>query len=459
MIFSAMIRDFVVFVLVLAGGAFSAPSRLPKCNPPPITLPVWPECSFPLLADRLLRMINYDEPLAFEIILHSECRGEIDTSHPNYIEIFQYILNLAQYRDMAPYLDLIMRKNAYGPAMFLAWIAHRPLLSLKYLEILRARFNHPDGSMIFSLSREYPQTNCPEREFLNVWLVELQRPTLKWPFTPEISGNHLKSKALKSSPVSWSQFQDVPGISASEEPNSGTIQETTPQPSIGPAALSPPPPAALNFGHIYGWVSRKGNAIVGNSNKAFNFYGHTVKLHDTFLGFASSKFNLEAYAESAQKSKSFFVKRNSALSQQIRTKSGKNFAACRLRSGPDGGHELQAIMKGDLTLVVLGAPPSGGGYDYKYPDSSRTYDELLHGPKELRTITVPISASDVVLFLPRTIFNGPDLFFHPHEIPGIFLFTDLLTFADSFVQFINFVHLKTKQNGLLAVGGFVHLAE
>ena len=423
-----------------------------------------PECSFPRLKDRLLRMIKYNEPVAFDVILHSECRGIIDTSHRKYIELFQLILHLAsQDRDMTFYLNSIMKDEAYTPYMFAAWTVHRPLLPLPYLRILKYHFKFPDGSIIYAVSLEYPPSS-PEREFLADWLVELQKSTLKWPFTADSTSapaSPLKSKSFKANELSWSQFNNILGEETKDSSDDHNLTvETIKTDDPAPVTIDPlpTPPTPLNFGYIYGWVSRNGNAVVRNSNLAYSFFGHTVKLHDTFMGFASSQFNLEAYADSSHASKSFFdLNNNSKLSQQVRTKLGKNFAACRLiNSAGSDSFELQAILKGDLTLVVLGALPSSGSYDYKYPAPSQSYDEFVRGPKELRSVTVPISSTDIVLFLPRSLFTDPENCIHPHDIPGAFHYTELGSFATSFVQFINFVHMKTSHRGLIAVGGYVH---
>ena len=461
----------LLLLLILSSGVLCSLSKMPTSRPFPISLlgnsPSKPECSFPRLKDRLVRMINYNEPIAFEIILHSECRGDIDTLNPKYMEVFRLILRLASQRNMTAFLDSIMKGDAYAAYMFTTWTVHRPLLPVNYLHIMKNRSKNPEGPLIFHLSIDYP-IHSEERHFLNVWLLELQKSTLKWPFafepaSPPPLSSPPKLKSLKSRDMRSNQFK---GTETNEETKNSCDSKAAASVSTRdaellqvPAALSPPVASnPLKFGHIYGWISRKGNPIVRNSNEVFNFYGHTVKLHDTFLGFASNKFDLAEYASSAHSSKSFFIKRNSALSQKIRTKSGKNFAVCRLVSSkePNGGFEIEAIVKGDLTFVVLGALPSTGTYDYKYPPPSNSYDELIRGSKKLRAITVPISSSDIVFFLPRTLFNNPDCSILPHDVPGAFHYTDLSTFANSFVQFINFVHLKTCHRGLIAVGGYLH---
>ena len=316
--------------------------------------------------------------------------------------------------DVGPFIKAMMRDETYTPAMLSSLQFHRPLLSLCHLEIFKLYAKQPDISVIYSVSLEYPVGGA-EREFLIQWLVELQQPALKWPFT----------RSLPSKPQSRIDSHHSEG----EETKSSAIP-------------------TLNFGHIYGWVSRKSNPIVRNSNQPFNFRGHSVALRDNFLGFASSKFNLQEFADASGNANSFFVKHNAALSQRIRS-STRNFAACRLV--PSG---MQAILKGDLNLVVLEALPDGR-YDFKYPENP--YRDLIIAYPSLKTVSLAINPTDIVLFLPRSLFiQSAEISISPHDIPGAFHYTELKSFATSFVNFINFVHLKTKHHGLIAVGGFVH---
>lgn len=456
-------------------------------------IPVSPECAFPRLKERLVRMISLYEPAAFDVILHSECRGQIDVLHREYMNVFEHLLQLSVRKDVTVFVKLMMQEEAYSPLMLAAWSGSKLLLPINYLEIFKTYLKHPDGSIIYWLSLKYP-IESPERSYFAHWLVELQRSTLKWPFEqtrrstssrrsdkststtrslspskstrrPAIrqqslrSLSPLKSKSsLKSNPISWSQFENVPGtrIESDSKPSSLEVDDQiilneTPEDS-SQLVVTPAVIPILNFGHIYGWISRKGNPIVRNSNQPFNFYGHSVSVHDTFLGFASSKFNLEEFAEASHTSKSFFIKSNSALSQRIKSSSSKNFAVCRL-TVTESSYELQTILKGDLNLVVLSAL-TDGRYDFKYPNNP--YQELKKNSPKSHTVTLPISASDIVLFLPRTLFIDKDNSISPHDIAGAFHYTDLSSFATSFVNFINFVYMKTSLNGLIAVGGFVH---
>lgn len=410
------------------------------------SVPSKSECTFPRLKERLMRMISCDEPFAFEVILHSECRGRFDSSSPDHLQLFDHLLTLSQSRDVTNYLDIIMKDESYNNLMFKTWFNHRPLLSHPVLLILKANFKLVDSSKIFTVSLEYPK-GSQERLLLNSWLVELQRPMLNWPFSSEKDtsspASPLKVKSFKGS-QSWSDFENVPGIiSKSIEAEESGVK----------AIKSPDSESSLRFGHIYGWISRRNRPAVCNSQDLFHLCGHAVKLDDTFLSFASPKFPLETYAKSAKNSgKSFFEISNGALRQKL-TQSAKNkhFAACRLKGG---GRELQAILKGDLTLVVLGQRESGE-YDYKYPENP--YDAFINGSGDLHDISIEVAPTDIVLFLPRSLFTYKDFSISPHDIPGSFHHTELSTFAGTFVNFINYVHLKTSHHGLIAVGGFVHI--
>lgn len=407
------------------------------------SVPSKPQCTFPLLKERLIRMITFDVPFAFDVILHSECRGRFDSSNPDHLQVFDYLLTLSQSRDVTDYLNIIMKDESYNHLMFRTWFDHRPLLSHPVLLILKANLRHVDSSKIYSVSLEYPN-GSQERLLLNSWLVELQRPMLNWPFSAEkdtsSTASPLKVKSFKG-PQSWSDFENVPGsISKSIEDEEAIKESSEPEPK-------------LIFGHIYGWISRKKRPIVCNSQNLFHLCGHVVKLHDTFLSFASPKFSLETYAKSAENSgKSFFEISNGALRQKLtQSAKDKHFAACRLKGG---SRELQAILKGDLTLVVLGQRESGE-YDYKYPENP--YDAFINGSKDLHDISIEVAPTDIVLFLPRSLFTYKDFSISPHDIPGSFHHTELSTFAGTFVNFINYVYLKTRHHGLIAVGGFVHI--
>ena len=421
-----------------------------------------PECSYPHLKDRLLRMIRWNEPEAFDIILHSECRGRLDTSNINHCHLFDHLLKLSKNRDVTPFLNSIMKDESYTPLMFTTWSFHRPLVPLPVLSILKSNFKQTDSSIIFWVSLQYPP-DSPERSLMNDWLVELQRPMLNWPF----SQNHIRDtntnlpsprktksshqlQKLNGNPHSWSDFVEVTGIT---RPQELLIEESkNSAEEISSHATSSEEPN-LRFGHIYGWLSKKNNPIVRNSQDLFNLCGHSVKLHDTFLSFASPQFPLEDFAKSAKHpSKSFFEINNGALKQKVKQSAGhKNFAACRLKSG---SKELQTMIKGDLMLVVLGQQEKDGQYDYKYP--KYPYDDLLNSPREFMSLSMEVAPTDIVLFLPRSLFSNSDNSISPHDIPGSFHYTDLDTFASMFVNFINFVHYKTNHKGLIAVGGFVH---
>lgn len=461
-------------------------------------IPTKPECTFPRLKDRLFRMISLAEPVAFRIILHSECREQVDVFSRDYLEIFEVLLVISTRKDVSSFIRSMMRdETTYSPLMLSVWSGKHIKLPLYVLEILKIYLKHPDGTVIYGKSLEYP-VGSEERAFLARWLVELQKSTLKWPFeersrrferssssSRSLSPNKtqrdsrlgfrslspLKSKSLKSNSLSWSQFdkislgvedqesyfkdsEDI--IKASQDSQWNTLTSSDVFVPESTYNVLPSVQSTLNFGHIYGWVSRKGNPIVRNSNEPFNFYGHSVSLHDTFLGFASSKFNLEDFATAAHSTKSFFIKSNSALSQRIKSSSASmNFAVCRLVPAveSESNFELQAILKGDLNLAVLGALPDGR-YDFKYP--TNPYQELKQHSNVARPVTLSIAPTDIVLFLPRNLFNDPDNSISPHDIAGAFHYTDLSNFATSFVNFINFVHSKTSHQGLIAVGGFVH---
>ena len=435
----------ILLILVVLANQGHAANHHPK----PKLEQQHPECAFPRLKERLMRMINFNDPFAFEVILLSECRGRFDSSHHHHIQLFDHLLSLSVTRDVSRFLKVIMKDESYSPLMFRTWTNHRPLLSHPVLVILKANFKHPDSSKIFTISLEYP-IGSPERHFLNSWLVNLQRPMLNWPFASSnsnelkesLSASPVKSKSFKlasNPPQSWSDFENVPGIIKSIE--SAQVETKTPH-------------TTLRFGHIYGWISRRNRPTICNSQDLFHLCGHAVKLQDTFLSFASPKFPLEKYANSAKNpSKSFFELSNCALRQKLtQSAKNKNFAACRLKGSGSG--ELQAMLKGDLMLVVLGQR-EGGEYDYKYPENP--YDNLINGSRDLHDLSIEVKPTDIVLFLPRSLFSNQEQFITPHDIPGSFHHTELSTFAGTFVNFINYVHSKTRHRGLIAVGGFVHI--
>lgn len=421
-------------------------------------------CSFPRLYQRLYRMIGLNEPEAFEVILRSECRGKLDPKSVHHNKLFDHLLDVSATRDVSPFLHSIMTGESYSQLMIHHWSIHKPPVSLPTLTILKSHFKHLDSSLLFLVSLQYP-AGSPERLLLNEWLVELQRPMLNWPFPPKDQTTSdppspLKSKStakLTSNSFSWSQFENVPGItSEADQSESKTDIDTQEIPivfdeNIIDQSQEQEQQQELRFGHIYGWVSRNNNPIVRNSQQPFQLSGHSVKLHDTFLSFASPRFRLEDFAKSAKNpSKSFFDLPNSALQQKLKQSAGnKNFAACRLK----GNGELQAMLKGDLMLVVLGQR-STGQYDYKYPENP--YHDFINRSKALHSLTIDIAESDIVLFLPRSLFSDSEKFISPHDIPGAFHYTDLGSFAGMFVNFINYVHYKTNHRGLIAVGGFVH---
>lgn len=435
-------------ILILAILASQARASISKLQHNPVTDK--PECTFPRLKERLMRTISLDDPFAFEIILHSECRGNIDTASHHHLQLFDNLLTLSQTRDVSDYLNMVMKDESYNPFMFETWLNHRPLLSHHVLLALKANFRYPESSKIFIISLEYP-AGSPERLLLSSWLVELQRPMLNWPFAPTVkessgSASPVKVKSFRGV-QSWSDFENVPGISRITQSDEGgaEVEETE----------SKTPDQNLRFGHIYGWISRRNRPAVCNSQDHFYLCGHAVKLHDTFLSFASPKFHLEDFAKSAKSpSKSFFGISNGSLRQKLtQSATNKNFAACRLKGGSG---ELQATLKGNLMLVVLGRRGSGE-YDYKYPENP--YDYFVNGSRDLQDISVEVAPSDIVLFLPRSLFsNSQQSIIRPHDISGSFHHTELSTFASTFVNFINYVHLKTSHHGLIAVGGFVHIA-
>lgn len=435
------------FSMVFVSPVFATLSKLNSDRP---TIPS--ECSFPLLKLRLLDMIAFNEPEAFEIILHSECGRFLNTSHVDYIEVFDHLLLKSESANMVKFLKIMMKDSAYTPLMFTAWAAHRPLVGLPVLKVLKMHFKRPESAAIFPLKLEYPQAS-QESQFLADWLVSLQSSTLNWPFSPSPIKNNksadfatLKSKSFHEN---CSEY-NVPDAEINDF-STAAIDIPVVIPLAITETLSTAP--ILNFGHIYGWVSRNNNPIVRNSPDLFYLSSHFVKLQDIFLGFSSPNFKLNIYADSAKNSvRSFFDKPQSALTQKIR-QSGptKNFSACRLH-----GNNLQVVLKGNLMMVVLGQL-SDGTYYFKYP--TNPYQDLLIASEVMQTFSLPINPSDIVLILPRILFTDPEFSILPHDVLGTFHYTELSSFASTFVNFINFVHHRTKHFGLIAVGGFVHVRE
>lgn len=448
------------------------------------------ECTFPQLKLRLIRMILINEPEAFEIIIHSECRKYLNVLHSDYLDVFKYLLVSSDTRNVNKFFKIIMKSSAYSPLMFNTWINHRPLLKIEALKVLKYHFKHPESTLIFSIKQEYPQTESQEHQLLANWLVSIQSPALNWPFPPSpkrrADSSKIKSKSFSTS--SNAKLNEIETVKVVNNLDVETTLDTITDLAVKAAETVDVSPidilvdfgdgavvkssesntvkytnnitnntidcgSALNFGHIYGWVSRKNNPIVRNSPDLFHFCGHSVKLQNNFLGFSSPKFNLNDYADSSKSSsRSFFDKPNSALNQKIRqSESNKNFSACRLHQ--NNNNNLQVILKGNLMLVVL-SRLSDGAYDFKYPDNP--YLELLTSTEAIKSFSIPISPLDIVLFLPRTLFTDSEFKISPHDIAGSFHHTDLGSFAGMFVNFINFVHLKTEHHGLIAVGGFVH---
>ena len=173
--------------------------------------------------------------------------------------------------------------------------------------------------------------SSPEREFLAAWLVGIAeidtQMALHYWFVFGSRESLLKSKSLKANELSWSRFNNIPGILGEEEAKESSdnleIEAVDPAPVLVTDVNIDPlrtPPTPLNFGpHLrlgqQEW--QMPSSVTAISPTASS--GHTVKLHDTFMGFASSQFNLEAYADSSpHATKSFFdLSNNSKLSQQM----------------------------------------------------------------------------------------------------------------------------------------------
>ena len=392
-------------------------------------------CLQPNLSARLLRMVEYNEPDAFEIILHSECRNQYDPGHQSYLELFEKLLqlSLSSKDQIDPFLVSLLKKRGYTPQMLNIWHSFRPLLPISILRIFHNYFRNPDSSVIYGISFLYPQTS-PERNFLIEWLLKIQGPALHWPFK---SNDQIKSVDVNSK---TNEDQTYPLSIIESSPVKSHVTE------LSDSSLSKI--KDFRFGHMFGWVSRKSNPFVQNSKDLFRKRNQSVLLRDTFLAFSSSQFDLENYALAHQGRKSFFSKHNSALTQRIRSKCG--FSACRTVPNSD---RLEVILSGEFNLVVL-ERLENDQYDFKYPLDP--YQNLRKGPTSFRSFSVPIKPSDIVLLLPRSLFTIPDNSIFPHDLAGSFHYTDLKNFAAAFVNFINYVHLRTNHFGLVAVGGFIY---
>lgn len=459
------------------------------------------ECQSDILKVRLMRMIKYNEPTGFEIILHSECRKYINSSSPEHLEIFSHLLNISvkSRRNVAPFLKSILKGKSYSPEMQKIWASSSKNIPFKVLLILREFVKAPDSNLIYSVASTYP-IHSAERLLLQNWLLTIQGPTIIWPFrnrSTRHKSNNLKTKkttvyksseyrsfvnfkALKSSrntnTKSKSKFifsdLNLSSIDTSSPSNthvsslksSPKVSDQSPKSPIRAAAASttiqvqPPPSINLHFGHIYGWSDSHEKISFSNKKAVFKTMNHEVVMRDAFLGFSDINFNISKFAEKFHGQKSFFNKKNSALRQRILSRTEQDFGACRTL--PKKG-EIEVILQGQIIAIVLESSDNDyDNYSISYPTDP--YSDLTNGPTHFRSVTIPVKANDILLLMPRSIFNtNNDLIenpIYPHDISGSFNFTDVENFAGSFANFVNFIHLRTKytHTGLIAVGGYIY---
>lgn len=475
-------RLFLVFANVLAVSGslskmtYSRPEGSVSSADSHSKTPSKRECQFPRLRQRLMKMISEREVEAFEIILHTECKNEINPSHPNFVSVFESLLEFSLFQDVDRFLLVLLRDFGATYSLFAAWIGHRRLVRVNVLRILSRFLKNPNAAMIYSLSLRYP-TESRERKFLNRWLLKIQGPQMKWPFSPPSSPrrglNAFKkpNSRIKRSKSFAAGVDKSNEASARADPTAVAAEDefvmTTSDDDKNSHncaidsknTLPPSPPAKriirpfLNFGHIYGWSNASKRTFVKNDKRPGTICGKSVLLGNRFLGFASSTFSLEEFA----KSRSFFgtEHRNAALKQKVRSRPGVDFSAVTIIQ-----NTLHAVFFGDLAIVVLGRVEENGRYDFKYPVDP--YAELLRQPitEDLSIISLDVQDSDIVLLLPRAIFTSSEglenLKIFPHDLPGAFHYTDLPSFALNFLNFVNYVHLKTSHVGLVSAAGFIH---
>ena len=141
-----------------------------------------PNCSPEVVQERLIKMIDYNEPTAFHIIISSECGKFIDPNNFNFLVVFDHLLNISQHRNNSHiFFRIMFRANYYSIFMWYHWERNTTLLPLKVLKLFKKHFHDPIGTIIYAKSLKYEKIS-KERSFLNNWLVEIQDRTLNWPF-------------------------------------------------------------------------------------------------------------------------------------------------------------------------------------------------------------------------------------------------------------------------------------
>lgn len=446
------------------------------------------ECQWPTLRDRLLYLVDVKDPVAFQKLLSVDCFEDVRTDQRKY-DLLSVIISRPGIDDdsMTKYVKSFIRFGC--TAQFLATISNpSSILPMATLDMLKKRRCKPSPPQLVQLTRSMSSYR-PQLSFLMKWIMSRDRKSISsWPFANEKrrqkrgrqpvkalrQSKHIHSSLKPSHVVHLTKSEDSP-IAASRKdissssPRSPLNSKTRARKSpirtdeiindlanMSIVAQEPqipiPPPVNLHFGHCFGWIGAEGSipAMSNDNSSVFDKWHHSVALNDRFLGLTDRRYHLKDFLKAFKNPECFFRNKFKGLYQRIVSNTW-DFAACRVL--PQSS-ELEAIVQGDMELVVLGRDGEDN-YSFKYP--SNPYSYFLESHPEVRVLKVPVQSSDIVILINRRCFvkkqEAPGM--TPHDLIGSFYFSELACFHLIFQDFLKFLHQRSLERGILAVGGYI----